>query len=137
MNMITHDYKSKYFKLFVFSTKFQTFENNFAILESCKYINPPNNCKGYKIRLFRICFSFFRHYTTKGSKNITHSAQPSEWSYFVNVFPNPANDNLTISHNLETKDGKISLEIMDVMGRVLLNNTINNTNHQIDISQLA
>src|SRR5690606_20239597 len=68
-----------HFKLFVFSTKFQTFENNFAILVPCKYINPPNNCKGYKIRLFRICFSFFRHYTTKGSKNITHSAQPSEW----------------------------------------------------------
>ncbi len=62
---------------------------------------------------------------------------PTNNTTTVKVFPNPANDNLTISHNLETKDGKISLEIMDVMGRVLLNNTINNTNHQIDISQLA
>ena len=56
---------------------------------------------------------------------------------FVNVFPNPANDNLTISHNLTTKDGIISLEIMDVMGRVLMNKTINNTNNQIDINQLS
>ncbi|MDT8412765.1 MAG: T9SS type A sorting domain-containing protein [Vicingaceae bacterium] len=56
---------------------------------------------------------------------------------FVNVFPNPANDNLTISHNLETKNGIISLEIMDVMGRVLINKTINNTNNQIDINQLS
>ncbi|MDT8413517.1 MAG: T9SS type A sorting domain-containing protein, partial [Vicingaceae bacterium] len=56
---------------------------------------------------------------------------------FVNVFPNPANDNLTISHNLATKDGAISLEIMDVMGRVLLNKTINSTNNQIDINQLS
>ncbi|MDT8412604.1 MAG: T9SS type A sorting domain-containing protein, partial [Vicingaceae bacterium] len=56
---------------------------------------------------------------------------------FVNVFPNPANDNLTISHNLTTKDGAISLEIMDVMGRVLINKTINNASNQIDISQLS
>ena len=62
---------------------------------------------------------------------------PTNNTTTVKVFPNPANDNLTISHNLETKNGTISLEIMDVMGRVLLNNTINNTNHQIDISQLA
>ena len=56
---------------------------------------------------------------------------------FINVFPNPANDNLTISHNLETKNGIIYLEIMDVMGRVLINKTINNTNNQIDINQLS
>ena len=56
---------------------------------------------------------------------------------FVKVFPNPANDNLTISHNLETKNGTVSLEIMDIMGRVLLNTTINNTNNQIDINQLS
>ena len=56
---------------------------------------------------------------------------------FVTIFPNPANDNLTISHNLITKDGIISLEIMDVMGRVLINKTINNTNNQIDINQLS
>jgi hypothetical protein len=56
---------------------------------------------------------------------------------FVKVFPNPANDNLIISHNLATKEGVISLEIMDVMGRVLINKTINNTNNQIDINQLS
>ncbi|MBL1233202.1 MAG: T9SS type A sorting domain-containing protein [Flavobacteriales bacterium] len=56
---------------------------------------------------------------------------------FVTVFPNPANDKLTISHNLTTKDGIISLEIMDVMGRVLMNKIINNTNNQIDINQLS
>ena len=56
---------------------------------------------------------------------------------FVTVFPNPANDKLTISHNLTTEYGKISLEIMDVMGRVLMNKIINNTNNQIDINQLS
>ena len=55
----------------------------------------------------------------------------------LRYFPNPANDNLTISHNLETKNGTVSLEIMDIMGRVLLNTTINNTNNQIDINQLS
>ena len=69
--------------------------------------------------------------------NQENEASTTNNDSFVKVFPNPANDNLTISHNLETKNGTISLEIMDVMGRVLLNNTINNTNHQIDISQLA
>lgn len=69
--------------------------------------------------------------------NQENESSTSNNDSFVKVFPNPANDNLTISHNLETKNGTISLEIMDVMGRVLLNNTINNTNHQIDISQLA
>ena len=56
---------------------------------------------------------------------------------FVKVFPNPANGNITINHNLAAKEGVISLEIMDVMGRVLINKTINNTNNQIDINQLS
>ncbi|MBW6484180.1 MAG: T9SS type A sorting domain-containing protein [Vicingaceae bacterium] len=55
----------------------------------------------------------------------------------VNLFPNPTNDNLTISHNLETKNGVVYLEIMDVMGRILINKTINNTNNQIDVKQLS
>ena len=55
----------------------------------------------------------------------------------VTLYPNLANDNITINHNLAAKEGVISLEIMDVMGRVLLNKTINNTNNQIDINQLS
>ncbi len=36
-----------------------------------------------------------------------------------------------------TKNGTVSLEIMDIMGRVLINKTINNTNNNIDINQLS
>ncbi|MDT8412523.1 MAG: T9SS type A sorting domain-containing protein [Vicingaceae bacterium] len=55
----------------------------------------------------------------------------------VILYPNPANGQVTIAHNLETKNGTVSLEVMDVMGRVLMNKTINNTNNQIDINQLS
>jgi len=55
----------------------------------------------------------------------------------VQVYPNPVNNELTINHNLLVKEGTISLEIMDIMGRILINKTINNTNNQIDITVLS
>lgn len=55
----------------------------------------------------------------------------------IRLFPNPANANLTISHNLAAKEGAISLEIMDLMGRVLMRKIINNTNNQININSLS
>ncbi|MBQ21045.1 MAG: hypothetical protein CMD31_09845 [Flavobacteriales bacterium] len=55
----------------------------------------------------------------------------------VQVYPNPVSNELNISHDLSVKEGAIHLEIMDVMGRVLINKTINHTNNQIDINQLS
>lgn len=55
----------------------------------------------------------------------------------VQVYPNPVGNELNISHDLSVKEGTIHLEIMDVMGRVLINKTINHTNNQIDINQLS
>ena len=55
----------------------------------------------------------------------------------VQVYPNPVSNELNITHDLSVKEGVIHLEIMDVMGRVLINKTINHTNNQIDINQLS
>ena len=55
----------------------------------------------------------------------------------IQVYPNPVSNELNISHDLSVKEGAVHFEIMDVMGRVLINTTINNTNNQIGISQLS
>lgn len=55
----------------------------------------------------------------------------------IQVYPNPVSNELNISHDLIIKIGAVYLEIMDVMGRVLVNKTINHTNNQIGISQLS
>ena len=55
----------------------------------------------------------------------------------IQVYPNPVSNELNISHDLSVKEGAVHFEIMDVMGRVLINTTINNTNNQIDINQLS
>jgi len=55
----------------------------------------------------------------------------------VTLYPNPANGQITIAHNLETKNGNVSIQIMDVMGRVLINNTINNSTNIIEINSLS
>lgn len=64
------------------------------------------------------------------TENVNESAN-------VQVYPNPVSNELNISHDLSVKEGAIHLEIMDVMGRVLINKTINHTNNQIDINQLS
>lgn len=61
----------------------------------------------------------------------------NELSAKIQVYPNPVSNELNISHDLSVKEGAIHLEIMDVMGRVLINKTINHTNNQIDINQLS
>ena len=55
----------------------------------------------------------------------------------ITLYPNPANGQITVAHKLETKNGTVSIQIMDIMGRVLLNKTINNSNNNIDIKQLS
>lgn len=57
--------------------------------------------------------------------------------YIATLYPNPAKEQITIAHNLEAKNGIISLQIMDVMGRVLLNKTINNSNNNIEINSIS
>lgn len=64
------------------------------------------------------------------TENVNESAN-------VQVYPNPVSNELNITHDLSVKEGAIHLEIMDVMGRVLINKTINHTNNQIDINQLS
>ncbi|MBW6482924.1 MAG: T9SS type A sorting domain-containing protein, partial [Vicingaceae bacterium] len=69
------------------------------------------------------------------SNNETNATNTKENG--ITLYPNPANSQITVTHQLETKNGTVSLEIMDIMGRVLLNKTINNTNNNIDINQLS
>ncbi|PKP43860.1 MAG: hypothetical protein CVT95_11665, partial [Bacteroidetes bacterium HGW-Bacteroidetes-12] len=67
----------------------------------------------------------------------TNETNATAKASFVELFPNPANEQLTIAHNLEVKNGTVSLQVMDLMGRVLLNKTINNATNQININTLA
>ena len=52
MNVIRHDYPCMKFYSFIFNTKLQTVYKNVFINISCKNINPANNSKGYKMRIY-------------------------------------------------------------------------------------
>jgi hypothetical protein len=58
----------------------------------------------------------------------------------LRLFPNPANDNLTLTFSSETT-GLMEVRLLDQTGRVVSNERLNATvganNHQLDVSRFA
>lgn len=54
----------------------------------------------------------------------------------IQVYPNPTSNQLFVSHQLNSSENAVYLEIMDVTGRVLTNNPINQSTNEINIKHL-
>jgi len=55
----------------------------------------------------------------------------------INVYPNPAKDQFTLTHNLELTNGVITLSVFDLMGRKLITQTINDVKVNISTQRLT
>lgn len=80
---------------------------------------------------------------TPAGKPFIVSGIPSQYSandFSVSIFPNPANNNLTLDLN-SNKNSTVSVQILDINGRVYLASEISvnsgNTKTSLDISSLA
>ena len=52
------------------------------------------------------------------------------------IYPNPAKEQFTIAHNLELDNGKIVLTVYDLMGKIMVQQTIRENEALIDVKTL-
>jgi hypothetical protein len=55
----------------------------------------------------------------------------------IKIYPNPAKDQFTLTHNLELANGVITLSVFDLMGRKLITETINDVKANISTQKLT